>query len=71
MAGRREPRYPPLSSGLPAYVTARLHATATVLETTPEVLVTQALDARAAALPREKRELIDRIATSLLHAHEL
>jgi hypothetical protein len=71
MAGRREPRYPPLSNRLPAHVTARLHATATVLDTTPERLVAEALEARVSKLPVEKRELVDRIAASLLHAHDL
>jgi hypothetical protein len=68
---RRHARYPPLPLQLPAHVLARLHATAQVLDATPERLVSAALDAHATALSAEQRELIDRIATSLLHAHEL
>ena len=69
--GSRDPRYPPLTLKLPAHVVARLHATARVLGTTPEDVVDRALDEQASSLGPDQRELIDRIATSLLHAHEL
>jgi hypothetical protein len=71
MTSPNEPRYPPLPPQLPAHLVARLHATARVLGTTPEQIVAQALDGMVGSLGRDKRELIDRIAASLLHAHEL
>jgi hypothetical protein len=71
MTASRDPRYPPLECNLPAHLVARLQATATVLETTPERLVAAALEALTADLPTERRDLVDRIAASLLHAHEL
>ncbi len=72
MAARGKPfKYPPLQSKLPAHVEARLQATATVLRVPTSQIAAQALERFVADLPAEQRELIDRIAASLLQASEI
>lgn len=61
-----DPKYPKLTTELPAHVYARLHAAATVLKKPVHELVEAALVAHFATLSESKLELIDRVAASLL-----
>lgn len=63
-------KYPKLVTRLPPYLHARLHATSTVLGTPVEQLIESALDAQFTRLDEPQRELIDRVAASLIHTTE-
>jgi hypothetical protein len=64
-------KYPPLRSSLPAHLEARLQATATVLRVPTDQVAAESLDRFIASLPAQQRELIDRVAASLLLASEI
>ncbi len=64
-------RYPRLVTPLSPHLHARIHAASTVLKRPVEELVEQAVQSHLAGLAEEKRELIDRVAASLLHSTEM
>lgn len=67
---KRQPRYPPLATPLPAHLHARLQAAATVLKVPVERVLEAALETHFRGLPELQRELIDRVAASLLQSSE-
>ena len=67
----RSSKYPQLSIDCSPHVRARIHATATVLKMPVSELIESTLDARVRTLDDQRRELIDRIAASLVTRTEL
>lgn len=70
-SSNRGRKYPKLTTPLPPHLHARLHAAATVLRIPVETLVEQALQQHVDTLDDAQRELIDRVAASLLERSEL
>jgi hypothetical protein len=64
-------RYPKLETLLSASVHARLQAASVVLGEPAEVIVERALEADLARLSGEQRELVDRLAASLIRRSDL
>ncbi|REJ74292.1 MAG: hypothetical protein DWQ36_22950 [Acidobacteria bacterium] len=64
-------RYPRLETVLPANLHARLHAAATVLGRSAEEIVERALEKELADLTTEQRELVDRLAASVIQRSDL
>lgn len=60
------PLYPRLTTRLPPHLHARIQAAATVLERPIDQLVEEALEDLIAGLEPAQRELVDRIAASLI-----
>ena len=64
------PLYPRLTTRLPPHLHARIQAAATVLERPIDELVEEALEDLLAGLEPSQRELVDRIAASLIQTTE-
>lgn len=64
-------RYPKLQTSLPPNLHARLQAAAVVLGEPAEDLLERALERELASLNVEQRELLDRVAASLISRSEL
>ena len=68
---KRSSRYPRLETRLPPHLLARLDAASTILKRPVDELVAEALELHLGQLEEDKRELIDRVAASLLTRTEL
>lgn len=64
-------RYPQLQTTLPPNLHARLQAAAVVLGESASQVLERALERELAELSQEQRELLDRVAASLISRSEL
>lgn len=68
---QRNQRYPKLETPISPSLHARLQAAAVVLGETADELLERALERELATLDQERRELLDRLASSLLSRSDL